>query len=135
MNRINKNILAIITFAVIYTGVFGQATMQTNAITTAVPFLRVNQDGRTSAMGDAGIAASPDANSMFLNTSSMAFIEDDYGVSMSFVPWLRGIANDVYFANITGYMKIKEMQTIVASIRYSSMGNIQFTNDFGNPLE
>jgi hypothetical protein len=53
---------------------------------------------------------------------------------MSFVPWLRGIANDVYFANLTGYMKIKEMQTIVASIRYSSMGNIQFTDNQGTSL-
>lgn len=133
MNKINKNILTIITFVVIYTGVFGQAT-RNNAITTAVPFLSVNQDGRTSAMGDAGIAASADANAMFTNTARMAFIEDDYGVSMSFVPWLRGIANDVYFANITGYMKIKDMQTIVASIRYSSMGNIQFTDQVGGSL-
>jgi hypothetical protein len=102
-----------------------------NTVTTAVPFLRVNPDGRTAAMGDAGIAASADGNSVFLNPSRMAFIENDYGVSMNFVPWLRGLTNDVYMASMVGYYKIKDQQTITSSIRYFSLGNIQFTNQVG----
>ena len=31
-------------------------------VTTAVPFLRISPDARAGAMGDAGIAVSPDAN-------------------------------------------------------------------------
>jgi hypothetical protein len=102
-----------------------------NTVTTAVPFLRVNPDGRTAAMGDAGIAASPDGNSVFLNPSRMAFIDSDYGVSLNFVPWLRGLTNDVYMASIVGYVKIKDQQTITSSLRYFSLGNIQFTNQIG----
>lgn len=109
----------------------GEKILNANTITTAVPFLRINPDGRTGAMGDVGMAVSADANAVFSNTSRLAFIESDYGVSMTFVPWLRGIATDVYMADLVGYYKIKEMQTIAASVRYFSLGTINFTDDFG----
>lgn len=116
-----------------------QAQIQSNdgntlAITTAVPFLRVNPDARTGALGDAGMGVSPDANAVFTNTSRLAFIETDFGVAVTFVPWLRGIATDVYMADLVGYYKIKEKQTIAASLRYFSLGNIQFTNELGENL-
>ena len=40
-----------------------------NTITTAVPFLLISPDSRSGAMGDAGVAISPDANSVFLESS------------------------------------------------------------------
>ena len=43
-----------------------------NAIPTAVPFLRITPDARSGAMGDAGVAISPDANSMHINASKLA---------------------------------------------------------------
>jgi len=119
----------------------GDDILEANTITTAVPFLRINPDGRTAAMGDVGMAVSPDANAVFSNTSRMAFLENDYGVSFSFVPWLRGISQDVYLADLVGYYKIKKMQTISASIRYFSLGTINFTDNngadigTGNPRE
>jgi hypothetical protein len=91
-------------------------------ITSAVPFLRVNPDGRSGAMGDVGMALSPDANAVFSNTARMAFMETDYGVSITFVPWLRGIATDVYMADLVGYYNIKKKQTISTSLRYFSLG-------------
>ncbi|MCD8529131.1 MAG: type IX secretion system outer membrane channel protein PorV [Chitinophagales bacterium] len=108
--------------------------LNANTITTAVPFLRINPDGRTGAMGDAGIAASGDANAVFLNTARTAFIDKDYGVSLSFVPWLRGISTDVYMADMVGYYKIKDMQTLSASIRYFSLGQINFTDYNGTAI-
>lgn len=103
-------------------------------ITSAVPFLRVNPDGRSGAMGDVGMALSPDANAVFSNTARMAFMETDYGVSMTFVPWLRGIATDVYLADLVGYYNIKKKQTISTSLRYFSLGQIQFTDVNGTNL-
>ena len=103
-------------------------------ITSAVPFLRVNPDGRSGAMGDVGMALSPDANAVFSNTARMAFMEHDFGVSVTFVPWLRGIATDVYMADLVGYYNIKRKQTIAASLRYFSLGQIQFTDINGAEL-
>lgn len=103
-------------------------------ITSAVPFLRVNPDGRSGAMGDVGMGLSADANAVFSNTARMAFMETDYGVSLTFVPWLRGIATDVYMADLVGYYNIKKKQTISTSLRYFSLGQIQFTDINGAEL-
>src|SRR5258705_11374601 len=46
---------------------------RTNVINTAVPFLRIAPDARSGAMGDAGLALSPDANAIFWNTAKLAF--------------------------------------------------------------
>lgn len=68
---------------------------RTNTINTAVPFLRISPDARSGAMGGAGIALSPDANSVFWNLSKVAFAPDDLRISASYTPWLTAMTNDV----------------------------------------
>jgi hypothetical protein len=109
---------------------FGQVG-SVNTVTTAVPFLRIGGDSRSSGMGDVGIAISPDANGAQLNGAKMAFIESDYGVGLSFTPWLKSLVNDIYLTNLTGFYKIKNVQTIHASLRYFSLGQIQYTDESG----
>ena len=46
-------------------------------ITTAVPFLLIATDARAGAMGDAGVATTPDANSTHWNIAKLAFIKND----------------------------------------------------------
>jgi hypothetical protein len=105
-----------------------------NAIPTAVPFLRITPDARTGAMGDAGIAISPDANSMHINSSKLAFAENDFSISATYSPWLRSLGlQDVYLAYLSGYKRIDDLNAIGFSLRYFSLGDIQFTNDNGEP--
>ena len=105
-----------------------------NAIPTAVPFLLITPDARSGAMGDAGIALSPDANSVHLNTAKLAFVENDLSLSATYSPWLRNLGlNDVYLAYLAGYKNIDELQSIGFSLRYFSLGDIQFTNINGEP--
>jgi hypothetical protein len=103
-----------------------------NTINTAVPFLRISPDARSGAMGDAGIAISPDANASYWNLSKLPFADADASISASYTPWLRELVNDVYLANLTGYKKIGEDQVVSASLRYFSLGSIQFTDYNGN---
>jgi hypothetical protein len=113
----------------------GQIVTNANqeVITTAVPFLRINPDARAGGMGDIGIATPADGNGVFANPAKMAFIEDhDYGFAMSFSPWLKALVNDIYLASLNGYIKVKKEQVISASLRYFSLGNIQFTDANGN---
>ncbi len=106
-----------------------------NAIISAVPFLRIVPDARSAAMGDGGIGISADANSMHLNASKLAFIDSDYGLSASYSPWLRSLGlQDVYLAYLSGYKKLGENQTLGASLRYFSLGELQFTDINGNSL-
>ena len=104
----------------------------TNTIITAVPFLRITPDARSGAMGDAGIAISPDANSIHFNASKLAFAEKDLSLSATYTPWLRALGlNDVYMAYLSGYKQIDDRQSLGFSLRYFSLGQISFTNDSG----
>lgn len=106
-----------------------------NTIMTAVPFLRIAPDARSGAMGDVGLAISPDANSMHFNTSKLAFADKDVSISATYTPWLRALQlQDVYIAYLSGYKKVNNNEAIGLSLRYFSLGNIQFTDENGQAL-
>lgn len=110
-------------------------TDRINVVTSAVPFLRISPDARAGGMGDVGIATAPDANSAFWNLAKTPFNTNKGGISVTYTPWLRGLdINDVYLASLSGYYKLDETQAISASIRYFSLGNIQFTDNSGVEL-
>jgi hypothetical protein len=85
-------------------------------------------------MGDVGVATSPDANAQYWNPSKLAFSDDNIGFSLSFTPWLRQLVSDVNLAYVAGYLRLKSSQTIGASLRYFSMGEIQLTDQNGTDL-
>ena len=68
---------------------------------------------------------------MHWNVSKIAFIEDNSGVSISYTPWLRSLVPDISLAYLSGYYKIDKMSAVTGSLRYFSLGSIQFTNAFG----
>ena len=105
-----------------------------NTITTSVPFLLIGPDARSGAMGDVGVATNPDVNSMHWNPSKFAFIENDLGVSISFVPWLRALVNDINLSYLTGYKKIGDNQAVGFELGYFSLGEITFTDVNGIEL-
>lgn len=111
-----------------------QLVGQRNVITTAVPFLTITPDSRSAGMGDAGVARDADANSVHWNISSMAFMEKKAGVALNAAPWLRQLVPDVWFYHLAGYNKVgrRNQSVITGSVRYFSLGEIQFTDDFGN---
>ena len=103
-----------------------------NTITTAVPLLMISPDARAGAMGDAGAALSPDANSIHWCAAKLANIEGQSGVSLSYIPWLRQLVPDINLGYLSWYKQLKKRQTIGGSLRYFSLGNIVFTDIIGN---
>ncbi len=104
---------------------------QLNTITTAVPFLLISPDSRAGGMGDAGVASSPDVNSIHWNPSKLAFADKKMGIGVSYTPWLRALVPDINLAYLSGYYKTKKRGTIAASLRYFSLGDITFTDNNG----
>lgn len=102
-----------------------------NVITTAVPILRIGIDARSGGMAEAGLAISPDANSVYWNASKLVFIDKKAGASVNFTPWLKNLVDDIYLANLSGYTKIGKNQAIAMSFTYFSLGNIVFTDIVG----
>jgi hypothetical protein len=106
-----------------------------NVVTTAVPMLRISPDARAGGMGDVGIASTPDANSSFWNQAKIPFAKQKSSIGLTYTPWLKDLGlNDVYLISVAGYHQVTEDQAISGSIRYFSLGTIQFTDFAGNDL-
>jgi hypothetical protein len=105
-----------------------------NVVTTAVPFLRISPDARSGGMGEMGVATSPDTYSGLWNVGKVAFNKANSGIAATYTPWLKDLVNDVYLASLTGYFKIGDDQALTGSLRYFSLGNIQFTDFNGVAL-
>lgn len=114
-----------------------QSGEEYNTITTAVPFMRISPDARSGAMGDVGIAITPDANSQFWNVSKLAMSEKDAGLSITYTPWLKDLVPDIFLAYIAGYAKFGEKdnknQAVSFSMRYFSLGDINYTDINAQP--
>lgn len=138
--------LLVIPFAVLaQTGsnpnVITGADGSNRTITTAVPFLYITPDARAAGMGDAGGATSADANSIHWNPAKLVRIEDHFGFSVSYTPWLGKIINDMSISYLSAYYKITREQAVSFSMRYFDLGEIFLTGpnneDLGrfNPRE
>jgi hypothetical protein len=134
MKRMTKQLTAVLMLTIAAMTVKAQDTI--NVVTTAVPFLRISPDSRAGAMGDVGIATSPDANASFWNLAKIPFATNNLGIGLTYTPWLKDLGlNDVYLLSLAGYYKLDDQQAIAASLRYFSLGNIQFTDENGSNLQ
>ena len=99
-----------------------------NNVVTAVPFLLITPDARSGGMAETGVAVQPDVNSMSINPSKLAFLEAPYGFSASYSPWLKNLVPDINLGYVSGFYKLDQSSIIGGSLRYFSLGRIQFTD-------
>ena len=125
-------LLAVFSFLTAFTALYAQGGADDvkhkfAPINTAIPSLSIAPDARGGAMGDNGVATTPDVNSQYWNPAKYAFSYSKAGVALSYTPWLRKLVNDVALAYLAGYYKLgdSDMQAIGASLRYFSLGEVQ----------
>lgn len=109
-----------------------QNDIQLNTITTALPFLGINADSRSGAMGDAGTALSPNSSSTMWNTAMLNFAESKSEIGVSYTPWLRQLTNDMHLSYLSGFTRVGERHVVGGALRYFSLGEITFTDQGGN---
>ncbi|WP_410471223.1 type IX secretion system outer membrane channel protein PorV [Hymenobacter sp. DG25A] len=103
-----------------------------HAITTAVPILTLSPDSRSAALGEAGVAISPDANSMYYNAGKLGFVPYNTSVSPSYTPWLRSITDDMGLAHVSAYHRVGQRSAFGASLTYFDLGSIQYRDIYNN---
>jgi hypothetical protein len=103
-----------------------QAQVSPRTITTAVPILTLAPDARSSALGDAGVATSPDANATYFNPGKLGFVPYRYSVAASYSPWLRNITDDMSISYLSGYGKVGQRSAFGASLMYFDLGTIDY---------
>lgn len=112
------------------TGLTGQTN---NYISTGMPILLIAPDAVAGAMGDAGVASTPDIYSGHWNNAKFAFIDGDLGFSTTYTPWLRNLGvGDMNLLYLGGYKRINNRSAVAASLTYFSLGEIQSTDAEGN---
>ena len=113
------------------TGLWAQSGNQ-NYISTGMPILMIAPDAVSSGMGDVGVATTPDAYSAHWNNAKFAFTEGTFGVSTTFIPWLRNLnVGDMNLLYLGGYYKLGSRGTVAASLTYFSLGDIDMTDNEG----
>ncbi len=122
--------------------IYGQSSIGGNdflgaarPITTAVPFLTITPDARSGAMGDVGVAISPDVNSAYWNMGKLATIDKKYGIGVSYTPWLAKLVNDMSISYLTGFYKPTKEQAFSFSMKYFNLGELQITTETGQELQ
>jgi hypothetical protein len=136
---INKYSLLLLIVVCIGANVFGQGTttvlgQDRRAIITPVAFLTISPDARSGALGDAGVAISPDANAIYWNPAKLAFLDKKVGLSVNYTPWLRNLVNDMSISTLNGYYKVDNNSAVGLNLTYFNLGDIQFTDENGNPI-
>ena len=99
-----------------------------NVITTAVPFVSISPDARGGAMGDCGVATSPDVYSMHYNPAKYVYLENKFSVGLGYSPWLRNLVPDMNLAYLALDYKINDRSAVAGTLRYFSCGEIEFRN-------
>jgi Type IX secretion system protein PorV len=107
---------------------------QFNAITTAVPFLLICPESAGGGRGESGVAMADNANATHWNLSGLAFTDKKSGISLSYTPWLRQLVPDIHLSYLSGFYRLNESgsRVIAGSIRFFSLGEIEFTDNTGN---
>jgi len=105
------------------------AQKSNRVITTGVPFLLITSDARAAGMGDQGVATSADNFSQYWNPAKFVFSSNKKGFGLSYTPYLSKLVDDIFLGNVSYYSKMDKRSSWATSLRYFSLGDIQF-NDF-----
>ncbi|MES2520337.1 MAG: type IX secretion system outer membrane channel protein PorV [Bacteroidota bacterium] len=80
--------------------------------------LALSADARHGAMGDAGVATSPDKGDMFWNPARTAFADTQYGLYSAYTPNVsRRFENGMQLIQVGAYYKLKDNKSAI-SISY-----------------
>ena len=95
----------------------------------------ITADARAAGMGELGVATSADNYSQHWNPAKYAFAENEKGVGLSYTPYLSKLVDDIFLGNITFYKKVDDRSSWATSLRYFSLGDIQFRRHFRELVE
>ncbi len=143
MKRLNLFILLVVVACMVQaqekgpnagnTSITGQSKVKNNYISTGMPILLIAPDAISSALGDAGVASTPDANSAHWNNAKFVQSEAKGGITTTYTPWLRHLGvSDMNLLYLGGYYKINKRHAVGASVTYFSLGELQSTDEEGN---
>lgn len=108
----------------------------------AYPFQNFTYDARSAALGDAGIAISPDVNSAWMNPAKLVFLhslkdsskkEKPYAISLHYTPYYRNLIQGMNLFGLNSFT-VKNNQTFGITAKYFDAGNVEIRDVKGGFL-
>jgi len=100
---------------------------------TAVPFLNIEPDARSSGLGFTGLTQTQGANVSFWNPSLLA--NQQHGIiSLSHFNWLPNISSGMYYDHISVSSKLTSKSGVALDLSYFDLGNQRARDEQGNDL-
>lgn len=158
MNNINKRgisqmreISKVAFWALIAFATLGTIDIKAQAGGSAVPFLLISPDARSSARGETGTAIADDINAIYWNPAGLGFLDyfdknsnalgDEAGtipyrqVALSFSPWLPQFNADLFYSYGTIGQFFEELDgTVAFNFVFMNLGEFTRTDQAGNAL-
>jgi hypothetical protein len=94
----------------------------------------ITPDARAAGMGDLGVATPADAYSQQWNPAKYAFISSEKALGFSYTPYLSKLVDDIFLGSITYYNRVNERSSWATSLKYFSLGDIQFNEFIGGSI-
>ncbi|KAA6440429.1 type IX secretion system outer membrane channel protein PorV [Dyadobacter flavalbus] len=110
---------------------FAQTTPTSRIPYSPLSFLTFAPDARSAALGEAGVALSPDANATYWNAAKLPYNTKDFGVSASYTPWLRNLVDDMWLGYLSAYKKLGKGQAVALSVNYFNNGELDLRTATG----
>lgn len=102
-------------------------------LTTAVPFMAVATDARSVAMGETGVATTPDVNALYWNAAKYAFVTDQAGGAVSYAPWMRHLEKGKNLGALNAFFRFSQRHTVAVGGRFFTYGKIDMFDLNGRP--
>ncbi len=105
----------------------------------AFPFQNFTYDARSAALGEAGIAISPDVNSGLINPAKLVFLNtskdstkkvNPYGISLHYTPYYRKLIRGMNLYALNTF-KVKNAHAFGMTAKYLDAGSVEIRNEKG----
>lgn len=100
---------------------------------TAVPFLQIEPDSRSTGMGNTGVAIADNASAIFWNPAGLAF-QNQNQVSLTHANWLPAFNADLFYDYLVGTYHIDGIGTIGGHLTFLNLGEQTRTDETGLEL-
>jgi hypothetical protein len=100
---------------------------------TAVPFLQIEPDSRSTGMGNTGVAIADNAAAIFWNPAGLAF-QNQSQVNLTHANWLPAFNADLFYDYLVGTYYIDGIGTIGGHVTFLNLGEQIRTDETGLEL-
>lgn len=111
-------------------GMFFYSQSHAQVGVTAVPFLQIEPDSRSTGMGSTGVAIADNASAIFWNPAGLGF-QLQSQVSLTHANWLPAFNADLFYDYLAGTYHVEDIGTFGGHITFLNLGEQTRTDETG----